>query len=129
MPNGGTLILSTGPLVVPAGVSEDLVYINNQPYPIDGADETLQSIRKNLKSLQGEWFLDQNLGTPYTQSILIKNPTVADAMLKNAIAGSVGVLQILAFSYTFNLKTGLITVTFNVQSEQGPLSGVVEVFT
>lgn len=129
MPSGGTIQLSTGPLVVPAGVEEDLVYINNRPYSIDGADQVLQAIRKNLKSWLGEWFLDTNLGTPWTQLILVHNPTVADAALKAVIAGTNGVIQINSFSYTYNPKAGLITVTFSVQSEEGPIPGVVEVFT
>jgi hypothetical protein len=128
MPSGGTLYLSNNVvLAVPPGYAEDLVYINNQPYPIDGTDQVLQQIRKNLKTFQGEWFLDATFGTPWTQQILIKNPVGADAAIKAVIAGTDGVLALTAFNYSFNSVTGMATVSFSVQSQFGPLSGVAEV--
>ncbi len=128
MPNGGTLTLSNNVvLTVPPGYAEDLVYIYNQPYPIAGADQVLQQIRKNLKTFLGEWFLDSTFGTGWTQRILIKNPTGADAELKRIISGTNGVLSLTAFNYSFNSITGVATVSFSVQSEFGPLSGTVGV--
>lgn len=109
--------------------TEELVYQNNQPVAIDGIDQTTQSIRKNLKAFLGEWFLNQNFGTPWKQLILVKNPVAADAAIKNVIASTNGVLQILAFTFNFNSFTGLVSVSFNVQSEHGPLKGIVEVLT
>ena len=126
LPNGGTITLSNNVvLAVGPGYEEDLVYINNTTYLIDGADECLQAIRKNLKTFLGEWFLDSGYGTPWTQQILIKNPTAASAALKLVISQTIGVQSLTAFNFSF--ANGVATVTFKVQSEFGPLSGTAEV--
>lgn len=105
--------------------TEDLVYENNRPVLIDGAEQCLQGIRKNLKTFMGEWFLDLGYGTPWLQQVLVKNPVAADAVLKAAILKSNGVRNLLAFS--FSITNGRAVVAFEVQSLFGPLAGQVEV--
>jgi hypothetical protein len=105
--------------------TEELVYKDNRPIAIDGIDQVTQDIRKNLKFFLGEWFLDSNKGTPWKQLILVKNPVAADASLKAVIVGTNGVLQLLAFTFSFNSRTGEVKVNFNVQSKHGPIISTV----
>ena len=41
---------------------------------VSGDEEVRQKLNIRMRFLQGEWFLDQRIGIPYFQEILVKNP-------------------------------------------------------
>lgn len=46
------------------------------PSFIEGKEAKAQQARIRLQTIQGEYFLDPNLGIPYFSDILIKNPSI-----------------------------------------------------
>jgi hypothetical protein len=47
-----------------------------------GPDAVIQRLKIRCRFWRGEWFLDQRLGVPYRESVLIKNP---DRVLVSAV--------------------------------------------
>ena len=92
-------------------------------YPNSG-QETLQLIRNLLRMNQGEEELDPSLGIPYFQQIFAPGTPLetVQAILYDAIAAVPGVLSISAFSVSVNSVTRVGTVTFTVQTSNGPVT-------
>ena len=72
-----------------------------------------QKVSIALKTFQGSWFLDKNVGVPYFQSIFGKRipQTKIDSILKDEIQKVGGVKQIISFKselvdqkYSFTVK-------------------------
>ena len=103
----------------------DIDFSNNNFSMVDGVKEIEQMLYVNLRTFQGEWFLDTTLGVPYFQSIFIKNPNIADvdSLIKNAIvntqSASDGVDQITAFNSVYDPKARTYSVTFTVTLKSG----------
>jgi hypothetical protein len=48
----------------------------SRPGFIDGREYAAQKIRQRLAFLLGEWFVDQSLGMPWFEGILVKDPNL-----------------------------------------------------
>lgn len=105
----------TGDLAI---VSGDLVVIN------DPRDAVAQDISQALKTYFGEWFLDQDIGVPYFQQILVKNPDgdVVDGVLKRAIANRSGVLSILSWDLNYNNAVRQLSLKATIQTYNGVIN-------
>lgn len=92
---------------------------------IDGAEQVRQQLLIKLKLWKGEWFLDQEFGTPYLQSILGKQLTLSGAVaaLRKSILEVDGVRQIISLTYNFNRENR----TLQVESEVDTPQGIIEV--
>lgn len=86
---------------------------------ISGADAIRQSLRIRLQFFLGEWFLDQRLGVPYYERILVKNPStnVVRSILREAILETPGVIETTAFRTDYDNAARRMTVTFSARVE------------
>lgn len=93
-------------------VSGDLVLENGDLALSRDSDAIGQHILQRLRMFQGEWFLDESQGTPYYQSILGKAPNlqVVDAILKDRILGTPGVVELREFELGYEGATRKLTV-------------------
>lgn len=91
---------------------------------IDGAQQVLQQIRSNLRTFLGEYFLDTTLGVPYIQTVFQKGTGqgVIEGLLKQAILGTDGVIQLLSFELVLGGQNRLGTVTFTVLTTNGTVT-------
>lgn len=105
------LINLSGELVLKNG---DLVFCNAE-------QEIPQILRTRFKTFLGEWFADQSLGVPYYQGILVKNPDpiFIDAVFKNIIIETPGVLELLEFELDYNGETRALQVIFSARTIDG----------
>lgn len=73
-----------------------------------------QSISIRLKTLAGEWFLDENIGIPYLTKVLGKKPNLA--FLKQLISKEInaisGVKELSDFSFEEDAACRKITINF-----------------
>lgn len=53
--------------------TSDMVHDGHRLQRVSGLDAIAQSLRTRLLFFQGEWFLDEEFGTPYFQTILGKS--------------------------------------------------------
>lgn len=91
------------------------------PYIVRGPDAVLQKIRQRFKFFRGEWFLDQNLGVPYLQSIFVKGPNrvLIDAIFNEVLSGTPGVASVASFSSSLDLPSRTLTVNFQLTLVDG----------
>jgi hypothetical protein len=103
-------------------LNNDLVFTSDQNP--SGTNNVLQDILQNLNFFLGEWFLDNTIGVPWFQQILVKAPDTGaiDALIQNAILGTPGVKLLTSYSReTVPLTRGLI-ITFAAVTTSGTVS-------
>ncbi len=90
----------------------------------DPLDAAAQDLSQALHTYYGEWFLDLDIGVPYFQQILVKNPDgdIVDGVLKAAIAARPGVISIIGFDLNYNGATRKLTLTCAVQYYNGVIN-------
>jgi hypothetical protein len=99
----------------------DLQITDNALTIIDGETQVRQLLAQRLRSFLGEWFLDTTIGVPYYQSIMEKNPNpgMVEAIFKNEILATPGVLELTAFSLEIIPSTREADLRFTVRSTSG----------
>lgn len=82
----------------------DLLIEDDELKLIDGDDAIVQHLTIRLRFFLGEWFLDERLGVPYFDSVLIKNPNLVlvRGILRQAILTTPGVEQLDSFQFTYD---------------------------
>lgn len=103
--------------------NNDLDITNNELTLITGIDETSQNITVNLKTILGEWFLDESIGVPWLNEIFVKKNSLsqAQAILINQIKQTNGVKKINDIQFDFKNSTRQLSVSTRVQSEDGDI--------
>lgn len=88
-----------------------------------GTNNILQDVLQNIRFFLGEWYLDNTLGVPWFQQILVKNPDQAniDTILLNTILNVPGVIGVSQYSFEPNLAKRILTVDFICQTTSGPV--------
>ena len=69
---------------------------------VDGAESVSDRVTQRLRFVRGEWFANQNIGTPYLEDLLgraVDNETLANALASEA-AGVEGVASVRVISFT-----------------------------
>lgn len=87
----------------------------------EGIEAIQQNIIQRLKTYLGEWFLDNQIGLPYYEQILVKNPDIGkvDALFQNAILGTPGVLSLDTYRAVFDKATRRFSVAFKATCTSG----------
>lgn len=102
--------------------SNDIQLVNNDLQLIEGRDEIAQILKQNLRVFFSEWFLDRTIGILYFEEILKKNPNPAtiDAIFKNAILESPGVIELV--EYSLELENRSLILSFRARTLEGIIS-------
>lgn len=85
-------------------------------------EEIVQSLKQNLKTFLGEWFLDLTIGLPYIQVIFVKGTPVEviETAFKNAIIKTIGVSTLNSFDdLDLDTTTRELKVNFDVTTING----------
>jgi len=106
----------------------DLVLENNNLVSVNGANEVRQRVLQNLRTFMGEWFLDYSLGVPYFQDVFTKavDRDAVSTVLQASILGSLGVLELLAFSLDFTPSTRSLGCDFTFRAYDGDIVKIQE---
>lgn len=90
---------------------------------VGGVPSIVQAIRQKLRAFLGEWFLDEEEGVAWFESILVKNPnlTAIRAIHRDAILAVPGVLDLTKLDLVVDASTRTLTVTFEATSDTGEL--------
>src|SRR5687767_14640953 len=101
----------------------DLVIEDGDLVLVDGIEAIAQHIRIRLRFFRGEWFIDQRLGIPFYQSILVKNPNldIVRAILREAIIETPGVVSVPRLDVELDASSRTLKVTAGVIVEDGNL--------
>lgn len=88
---------------------------------VDGVDAIAQHVRIRLRTFLGEWFLDQRIGVPYYQQILVKNPATNTVrrILQEVVATTPGIVSVDDFSTDYDGPTRVLSVRFTATADGG----------
>ena len=89
-----------------------------------GAEEVAQTVKTRLRLFLGEYFRDINDGTPWWESIMGKDGTLSskEAIIKNRIIRTEGVVRILSFGTEFDLATRKYTIKADILTKYGEIN-------
>jgi hypothetical protein len=101
------------------GTDGDLDITNNQLTLVDGYDYIAQSWRIRLLTIHGEWFLDQRIGIPYFEYILVKNPSesLIRSLFRQATYSVSGIKEILGLEYDLDNATRALDLSITGRFE------------
>ncbi|MFT0547502.1 hypothetical protein ACMHYO_14365 [Allopusillimonas ginsengisoli] len=88
---------------------------------LTGREAIAQTVVTRLKLFLGEYFRDVTDGTPWFQQILGKfeNINAVEAILRNRIARTQGVVRLLSFDLQFDLDARTLSVQSRVLTVYG----------
>jgi hypothetical protein len=92
----------------------------------DEAESVAQRVYTRLLLLFSEWFLDTDAGVPYLRDVTIKpaNMPLAEAVIKQTIIETDGVLEIRSFNMTLDRETRRLTISATVSNVYGTTSNI-----
>jgi len=97
----------------------DLDITNNRLSFVTGIDYIAQSWRIRCLTILGEWFLDQRIGIPYFQHILVKNPNwnLIRSIYRKTTYSVSGIKEIIALKLNLNSATRTLDVEVQGKTE------------
>lgn len=103
--------------------SHDLVIDHYDLVLVRDQDMVAQALRQNLRFFFGEWYLAVDEGLPYFQEIFVKGADIltAESYFKKAIIQTIGVRELLEFSFEYTSTIRRLIVMFSVSTIYGPL--------
>lgn len=103
--------------------TNDLVFTGYDLNLVSEIDRIRQQLQIRLQFFKGEWFLNQNFGIPYFESIFIKktDTPLIESILKSQIKAIAGVSEILSFELDFIPSTRKMDLDFVVNTIYGQL--------
>lgn len=87
----------------------------------DFVQYTLQRLQIKLRTFYGEYFLDNSIGVPYFDKVLIKNPDadLITDLIKKEINSEPNVNKITAFTNNYDSSTRTLIITFTAELVDG----------
>jgi hypothetical protein len=110
--------------------THDIVFDGSAQVTSNITEALSQRLKIKLLTFMGEWYLDEDYGTPYYQSILGKNRDKAtiDAILQNIIREDEYVKQIIEFT-SVKTNTREYSLSFRVQDTSGNITDNINIIT
>jgi hypothetical protein len=99
----------------------DLKIVDGDLVLTESTEAIRQHILQRLRSFLGEWFMDNTIGLPYFQQILVKNPDQSkiDALFINQILGTPGVIQLNTYAFKPDFVNRKLEIAFSAQTTTG----------
>jgi hypothetical protein len=101
--------------------------VNGSNFLVNSAEAVAQAIGTRLKLIQGEWFLDQTAGTPYSQILGAGTESTRDLAVQTTILETEGVTEIVDYASYLNPSTRQFTVAATVNTQFGQTT-ITQVF-
>jgi hypothetical protein len=104
-----------------AGVYSDFI---NDGGIVSGRDQVRQNCEERLRFVYGEWFLDTQIGVPWFDKVMVKNPDLSaiDIIIKGAILDTPEILEILAYRSSLDRARRAFSVSFTALTIYGDIS-------
>jgi hypothetical protein len=101
-----------------------LVFVEGDLVFCMGAQAILQDVWLALGFFEGEWFLDETVGVPYFQAILVKGPNMDQvrSIYREKILSRRGVLTVLALTLDLDRPARTLAVAFRLNTDVGQLA-------
>jgi len=96
--------------------------LDGEQFSIVDDDEALvQHLLVRLRLFKGEWFLNPDVGVPYYESVLVKNPSLVAirAIFRQAVLTTPGIASLDSLTTELDTPTRTLTVTFTAIKDDG----------
>ncbi|MCY6395077.1 hypothetical protein [Actinobacillus pleuropneumoniae] len=109
--------------------NHDLAVKNGQLVLVSGANKKAQQIKIALLTFAEEWFLDNTVGLPYFNDILVKNAerSKVENVFRKAILSVENVLSVKAISLFLDRKNRMLSVHFEADTSEGVIRDVAQI--
>jgi len=99
----------------------DIEVVNGETRLVEGLEAIQQHLTIRLRLFRGEWFLNLEVGVPYFESVLKKNPDPVelDDVFKVAILQTPGVEILFEFSVDFQPGLRKLRIDFAADTTEG----------
>lgn len=106
---------------------DDRVIVNGDWAMASDGPAIKQGVKIRLRFFRGEWFLDEEIGIPYYERILVKNPNISEVRewYRRALQSAPGVREIARLD-TEPLVNRQIQILWSVLGDVGLLQGTTE---
>lgn len=110
-------------------LTHDLVIDDRRLNLIGDPEHIRQNVKQRLLHFRNEWFLNLREGTPWIEQILIKGARVGTvgAILKQRIAGTPGIRDLVSFSITAEGERGLSVAFAATTNDNTAIADTVQV--
>jgi hypothetical protein len=90
-------------LAISLDSSHDLHLVGGDLATVTDAAAVAQRVKQHLKFWHGEWFLDRTAGVQWVEFVFVRpfDQGIAEAVLKEAVLGVLGVASIESFDVEF----------------------------
>lgn len=104
--------------------THDVAYDGVNQSVVSDRDQVKQNIKIRLLLIQGEWFLNSQLGLPLFSKILVKNPDLSaiDIMIKSTILETPEVIGITAYASMLNRTARKLSISFQASTIYGDVT-------
>jgi hypothetical protein len=101
----------------------DYDYTNNKIDIAENDQEIGQRLKLRLKRFLGEWFLNNELGIPYFEEVLVKNPDLDSIkqIFRKEIEETEGVLNIIKLNTELIREDRKLKIDFTVKLNNGTI--------
>lgn len=110
--------------------THDLVFEGNDLALFDRDEDSIrQRLRIGLSTIQGEWFLNVDVGLPISSPIFSQkgSQTVLDSYIRRFIEDFDGIQELLTYSSTLDRATRTSFVSFSARTTSGDILSFNEV--
>lgn len=103
--------------------ANDLAIENNNLVVVSGIVALRDRLATNLRTFQGEWFLDTQLGIPYFSQVFKKQINVGAlyTIFSSVLSRTVGVKAVNKLVFDLNNATRELAVQFSVTADDGTI--------
>lgn len=107
-------------------MADTLSLLDHRIDVLSGVVSASQRVRQRLLFLNGEWFLDQRLGTPYRTTLLGEHvaPELAVEELRAVALAVEGVDSVEVISYEYDGSSGRLTAKLRIDDTNGESSTI-----
>jgi len=105
----------------------DIFFINGNQVFVRGIDQIVQNVRVRLQFFLTEYFLDETIGMPWFEQVLIKHFNIdqIENRVKQEILATDGILNIQKFIMNFNPAERILSIAFKAETESGESGEIV----
>lgn len=88
-----------------------------------GPAAVVQRVRIRFRLWRGEWFLDQRIGVPYRENVLVKNPDkpLVSALFRRVMADTPGVANVESLDATYDRRARSVLIDARATLTDGAL--------
>lgn len=101
----------------------DLLFEGGDMVLDSGASSIVSDVRARLNTFRGEWFLDQEIGIPYFDDVLVKRPNLPAirAIFRDAMLETPGIAEIVSMAFDYDGAQRRMTLKFRAATDTGEL--------